>query len=278
MPAKAIPFVKMVASGNDFVVVDNRGGAVKNLPAFTREVCRLHTGVGADGVLLIERSRRAEFKMRILNSDGSEADACGNGFRRCVARYAHARLGAPADFCFESGSGLIAARVRGGRVRVRLATPRDFRAHADLSAGGGRLCYSFINTGVPHAVIFVKALGGVDVGRLGRAVRAHRAFRPRGTNVNFVKVAGRQAIDVRTYERGVEAETLACGTGSTASAIVSSLLGFTRPPVKVRTRGGETLTVDFKYAGGRVAEAYLEGAAHFVFEGTLLHDGSGGKA
>jgi diaminopimelate epimerase len=153
-----------------------------------------------------------------------------------------------------------------------LATPADYRPHREIIADGHRLHYSFINTGVPHAVIFVEGLEKIDVEKLGRAIRHHAAFRPKGTNVNFVEVRSPREIRVRTYERGVEAETLACGTGSTASALISSLSGYTRPPVRVRTRGGEILSVDFTAEGNKINCVTLEGKAHFIYEGKLCDE------
>ena len=260
----------MVASGNDFIVIDNRKKCVRDPLRLARELCPSHTSVGADGVLLLEPSRRAEFKMRIINSDGSEAEACGNGFR-CISFYARKVLKMPENFQFESLSGLIDAHVReNGQVRVRLIQPRELNLRGELIVAGNRLHYSFINTGVPHAVIFVEGLEKINVAYLGKAVREHKVFKPKGTNVNFVQVRGASAIEVRTFERGVEAETLACGTGSTASAIISALMGFVRPPVSVKTRGGEILTIDFKQNGKRIEQVTLEGEVRFVFEGTLV--------
>jgi diaminopimelate epimerase len=259
----------MVASGNDFIVIDNRQLKIKNLVPFAKQICALHTGIGADGILLFENSRKADFKMRIINSDGSEAEACGNGFR-CIALYAKEKMGYPAKFSFESISGIIQAEVKGNRVKVELAKPSDFRERSEIMVLGHRLHYSFINTGVPHTVIFVEGLSKIDVVGLGRAIRYHENFKPKGTNVNFVEVKSAKEIQVRTYERGVENETLACGTGSTASAVISGLLGYTQPPVRVKTSGGEILSVDFQKNGNHIAKATLEGEVKWVYEGKLL--------
>jgi len=268
---KTIHFHKMVASGNDFIVIDNRRKAVKGAVKLAQKLCAPHTSVGADGVLLLENSRQAAFKMRIINSDGSEAEACGNGFR-CIALYARKILKLPAEFRFESLSGLIDAKVMANDcVRVRLIQPHDLRLSKDLTVAGSRMQYSFINTGVPHAVVFVKDLQKVNVAQLGKAVREHKDFKPKGTNVNFVWMRSHHAVDVRTFERGVEAETLACGTGSTASAVVSALLGFTKPPVRVKTRGGEILTIDFKLEDNKPMDVTLQGQAKFVFAGQLTY-------
>lgn len=266
-PMKTIPFIKMVASGNDFIVIDNRAKIIKDALKFTQKICSLHTGVGADGVLLFEKSAKAAFKMRIINSDGSEAEACGNGFR-CIARYAKEKHGFPSQFKFESVSGIIQANVKNKSVCVELVKPTGFK-EGELDVSGHRLHYSFINTGVPHAVIFVEGLPKIDVAALGRAIRYHNHFKPKGTNVNFVEVENERGIRVRTYERGVEAETLACGTGSTASAVISSLAGYTKPPVRVRTSGGEILTIDFVRQGNELKKVTLEGEVEFVYEGKL---------
>lgn len=263
----SIPFYKMVASGNDFVVVDNRRGVVKDELVFTRKVCRLHQGVGADGVLLFENSKKANFKMRIINCDGSEAAACGNGFR-CIALYAHEILKYSSRMNFESGSGLIKAEVKGnGDVKVQLVKPRVFEKDGVIEVMKHRLHYTFLDTGVPHVVIFVEGLGKVEVFETGKAIRDHTHFQPFGTNVNFVEVKNEKEIAVRTYERGVENETLACGTGSTASAIVSVLKGYAESPVHVLTRSGEKLRIEIQRKGSEIAKVFLEGKAEFVYKG-----------
>lgn len=267
-----LSFHKMVASGNDFIVIDNRRLVIKNPKSFARQFCPSHIGIGADGILLMEKSRKADFKMRIINSDGSEAEACGNGFR-CIALFAHRLLNYPKTFRFESLSGIVEARIQGRQVAVQLPVPKDLRLRAEIEVLGNRLHYSFINTGVPHAVVFVEGLDKIEVHTLGRAIRQHRQFQPKGTNVNFVEVSGRNKIQVRTYERGVEAETKACGTGSTASAIISTLMGFVHAPVKVKTAGGEVLTINFKRENQKIRNVTLQGMANFVYEGQLSMSG-----
>lgn len=262
-----IPFYKMVASGNDFVVVDNRRQIIKDATAFARMICRPHQGAGADGLLLFETSRKANFKMRIINSDGSEAAACGNGFR-CIALYAHDVLKYSATVRFESGSGMIEGHVGPrGSVKVQLIQPRIFEMGQDIKISGKRLNYAFLDTGVPHVVIFVEKIAKADVVAVGRAIRHHAHFQPFGTNVNFVESLSRKEIAVRTYERGVEDETLACGTGSTASAVVSVLKGYADSPVTVLTRGGEKLRIEIRHKGKEIEKVFLEGKAQFVYKG-----------
>lgn len=265
--SKIVPFHKMVASGNDFVVVDNRQKIIKDASAFAKEICAFHEGAGADGLLLYENSSKAGFKMRILNPDGSEAAACGNGFR-CIALYAHEIMKKPVQMTFESGSGPIEGRVGpNGMIQVQLVKPRVFEINGEIEVLGHRMHYAFLDTGVPHAVIFVEGLSKIDVAGIGRAVRTHAKFRPAGTNVNFVEIKDKREIAVRTYERGVENETLACGTGSTASAVMSVLKGFVQLPVTVCTRGGEKLRVNMIQKGSEIQKVFLEGKARFVYKG-----------
>ncbi len=264
---KSIPFYKMVASGNDFVVIDNRAQVITNPTGFAREICRLHQGAGADGLLLFEKSKQANFKMRIINPDGSEAAACGNGFR-CIALYAHEVLKYSSRMLFESGSGLIEGEVgAGGTVKVQLVKPRVFEMNGVLEVRGNRMHYAFLDTGVPHVVIFVEELSKIDVFETGKAIRHHGHFQPFGTNVNFVEVKNKKEIAVRTYERGVENETLACGTGSTASAVISVSKGYVTSPVTVLTQSGEKLKIEIAQKGEEITKVFLEGKAQFVYEG-----------
>ena len=257
----------MVASGNDFVVVDNRRQIIQDATAFARTVCRPHQGAVADGVLLFEASKKANFKMRILNLDGSEAAACGNGFR-CIVLYAHEVLKYSSSMRFESGSGIIEGHVGPkGMVKVQLVKPRIFEADSVIEVRGHRLHYAFLDTGVPHTVIFVEGLAKVEVFDIGKAIRHHAHFQPFGTNVNFVEVKSKKEIAVRTYERGVENETLACGTGSTAAAAVSVLKGYTESPVTVQTQGGEKLRIEIHKKGPEIEKVFLEGKAQFVYKG-----------
>ncbi len=262
-----IPFYKMVASGNDFVVVDNRQKIIRDTAAWARQVCKPHQGVGADGVLLFENSKTANFKMRIINLDGTEAAACGNGFR-CIALYANQILKYSSRIQFESGSGLIEAEVeKDNIVKVQLVKPKVFDLDSELSLTQNKIHYTFLDTGVPHVVIFVEDLEIVNVFEVGRLVRNHAKFQPFGANVNFVAIRGKKDIEVRTYERGVENETLACGTGSTASAVASVLRGFTAPPVHVKTRSGEVLKIDMSLKDGKVEKVFLQGHAQIVYKG-----------
>jgi len=266
-----IKFHKMVASGNDFIVLDNRKKAVRDAKRFAEEFCRPHVSIGADGVLLVERSKKADFLMRILNADGSEAEACGNGFR-CIGLYAHQLLGFKKQMRVETLSGEISISLKGKHIVVDMIDPYDFKQNVALSgvgANGNVLKCAFVNTGVPHAVLFADQLESISVGDIGKAIRFHKVFQPKGTNVDFVQVSGPNALSVRTYERGVEAETLACGTGVTAAAVVANLTGRVSAPVTVTTKSGDAIIVHMKPSGSTVRNVSIEGTAQFVFEGRL---------
>ncbi len=264
----SVTFHKMVASGNDFILIDNRNQLIRDPKSFAKKVCPAHTSVGADGVLLLEPSKKADYFLRVINSDGSEAEACGNGYR-LAGLFANQILKAPKKVTFETLAGDINVEVNGVAAKVLMAQPKDFRPDVRFSVGGREVHSAFINTGVPHVVIFAEGLEAVPVFELGRAIRYHDHFKPAGTNVNFVSVTGENRLQIRTYERGVEEETLACGTGSVAAAIVAVLTNRVSAPVEVETKGG-VLKIYFDRTDGFVRNVYLEGDAKFVYEGKLL--------
>ncbi len=264
---KEIAFTKMVGTGNDFIVVDNRAGGVP-ARAMAKKWCDRKYSIGADGLLLLERSRKADFRMRIINSDGSEAEMCGNGIR-CIAQYAYDRGITGKKFKIETLAGIIDVTISGRVVKARMIDPKDLKLNFSIPVSGKPLELSFVNTGVPHAVSVVKRIKEVDVQSTGRQVRTHDYFKPRGTNANFIQVLGGNKIEVRTYERGVEGETLSCGTGSTASALIASAVCGWKSPVSVKTQSGETLKVYFSKEGNRFHDVYLEGSVQKSFEGRV---------
>ncbi len=267
---RAIHFLKMSGAGNDFVVIDNRGRVVPEpATAFAARVCARQAAVSADGLLLLEKSERKDFRMRYFNTDGSEAEMCGNG-GRCIARFASLVGAAGATMEFENLAGdFRAALIEDGRVRLDMTEPHSLRLGFEVETSRGRLTVHSLNTGVPHILVPWEDLDQAPVRELGRELRFHAAFAPQGTNVNFVRATGPSAIQVRTYERGVEDETLACGTGSVASAILMTLIGRVTPPVSVRVRSGSTLRVPFQLDGQQAREVALEGEAVVLFEGDL---------
>ena len=281
-----ISFTKMVAAGNDFLVVDARRLRQRRAVswrAVSRALCERHHGIGADGLLVLEASATADVKMRVFNPDGSQAHMCGNG-ARCVARYlAQRRRGKRSEaIVLETKAGRVSAEVQDGRVAMRMMDPTALRLNLTLDVERRHLRMGFINTGVPHVVVPVADLETVDVNRLGRALRTHPAFAPRGTNVDFIQaeIGPSGHLRVRTYERGVEAETLACGTGVAASAVVYALgngLGganMRRHRIEVATRGGDRMRVSFTVLPGdrprRVTDVVLEGPARQVCEGRVV--------
>jgi len=270
---KRVPFFKMHGSGNDFVLIDHRS---RFLPEdrqadFVRRVCVRQTGVGADGLILIEDSERGDFRWRFFNADGSVAEMCGNG-ARCAARFAVIQGIAGPRLSFETLAGLIQADVLDHTVRVALAGVGHQCLNLSIPLEGETLTGHFLQVGVPHVVVPVEHLEEAPVTRWGREVRFHQMFQPAGANVNFVRLTGPHALEVRTYERGVEDETLACGTGAVASALISSCLGQVTSPVLVHTRGGEVLTVSFEAQGEKDAKVFLEGEALVVYQGELWLD------
>ncbi|MBF0550608.1 MAG: diaminopimelate epimerase [Deltaproteobacteria bacterium] len=268
-----LEFYKMSGSGNDFILIDNRSGIIGNdiAPALAQAVCRRGVSVGADGLILVENSTRADFKWDFLNSDGSRAEMCGNG-GRCAARFAILKGLAGSKLTFETLAGLIQAEVNGGLVTLTLPPPGAARLDFPVSTAEGMLTVSFINTGVPHAIILVSDINAAKVKETGREIRFHQDFAPAGTNVNFVSVLDPHHIRVRTYERGVEDETLACGTGSTASALITGLKGLVKSPVAVTTTGGEILTVHFTIDGSTVTDLKLTGSARVDYEGKFTRE------
>jgi diaminopimelate epimerase len=268
--AEKIRFLKMSGAGNDFVVIDNRAGIVPE-PAttFAARACARQAAIGADGLLLLEKSPRKDFRMRYFNTDGSEAEMCANG-ARCIARFAVLVGAVGRSMDFENLTGdFHAALTEHNRVRLDMTEPHSMRLDVEVEAQGRRLKVHSLNTGVPHIVVPWEDLNDAPVRDLGRALRNHEAFAPKGTNVNFVRVIGPQAIQVRTYERGVEDETLACGTGSVASAILMARLGRVQSPVAVTVRSGAVLAVQFELDGDSVRHVALEGPAVVLFEGEL---------
>ncbi len=269
-PERTIHFLKMSGAGNDFVVIDNRASVVPE-PAteFAARVCARQAAIGADGLLLLERSPRKDFRMRYFNTDGSEAEMCGNG-GRCIARFAALVGAAGQEMQFENLAGdFHAALIADGRVRLDMTEPHSERLSVQVPTSRGPLEVHALNTGVPHIVVPWDDLDSAPVVELGRELRHHAAFAPAGTNVNFVRVTGKSAIAVRTYERGVEDETLACGTGSVASAVLMARLGRVTPPVAVTVRSGSVLVVPFALDGERASGVALEGEAVVLFEGEL---------
>ncbi len=265
--------MKMSGSGNDFILIDHRKPVLgeEEMKAFARKVCQRRVSVGADGLILIERSERADFKWRFFNADGSEPEMCGNG-GRCAARFAWLKGISGSTLTFETMAGILSAQVDGKRVKLQMTKPHSLKLDETVSIEGKKQTLSSINTGVPHAVLFSDDLEGVDVIRVGKAIRYHSHFAPAGTNANFVRVEHPSRLSVRTYERGVEDETLACGTGAVASALVAAFKGFVKSPVSIKTSGGEILSVHFEIEAGEVKRVFFEGDVHIIYEAEMWEE------
>jgi diaminopimelate epimerase len=267
-------FFKLAGGGNDFVVLDNRSGRIIDPQALARRICTRRLSVGADGLILIESSARATFRMRYLNSDGSWADFCANG-TRCAARFAFLNVIAPRRMTIETDAGVVGAEVsEGGSVTLSLTPPQLFVPSRPVDVHGQRINGSSILVGVPHYVVFLKRdLWQQEIEPLGRDIRMHPALQPEGANVNFVVVRDWNSIEVRTYERGVEGETLSCGSGVVASVSTAALFGKVRSPVSVLTRSGITLEVSFSIAsdggGKHLTDVRLRGDARLIYRTTL---------
>jgi diaminopimelate epimerase len=274
-----IHFFKMTGTGNDFIMIDNRKGIIDadHCGDLVRSACRHKQSVGADGMILIENDPEVDFKWRFFNADASEAEMCGNG-SRCAARFAYLTgIVAKKQMSFRTLAGIIRAELLGDRVKVQMTAPHGLRLDLRAEAESRSFNLDFINTGVPHAVCFQDSendLGSVDVQRWGKALRYHPIFQPAGTNVNFVWVRDAHHLLVRTYERGVEGETLACGTGAIASTLTAAARNRVFSPAEVKTSGGEFLTIHFD---PEFKNVFLEGEAKVAYEADLWPDTIQGK-
>ncbi len=264
------PFWKMHGAGNDFILIDDRE---KTFPDqnhdLIRRIATPKYGIGSEGVILIQPSESADFRMRFYNPDGSEVEMCGNG-ARCVARLAHEIGVAPASMKFDTVAGVIAAEMQGDdQVQLTMTRPKDLQLNAELVLQDQPLKYHFVNSGVPHVVIELQDLANQDIHSLGAAIRYHEAFQPNGTNVNFIEITGPDSLNVRTYERGVEAETLACGTGMVACGLIAGSLGKVSTPVKITCASGDLLEINYQATENDFEHVTLTGPAVHVFKGEI---------
>lgn len=268
---KTIPFAKMVGAGNDFIVIDHCRNL--NLKKLAVAMCSRTTGIGADGLLILDKSQKADYRMRIMNADGSEAEMCGNG-ARCLAAYILKTTSAKKkEINLETLAGLVSAKVNGKLIQIHLSRPQQYQPDIPLTVHGQQIKVSYIDTGVPHTIVYVDGLDNIEVATIGRTIRWHTKFAPRGTNVDFVEQLKDHLIKVRTFERGVEAETRACGTGGVASAIVTYLKA--HPNIKTKkdarmnvlTASKEILKITFDIRHGEITHVRLTGTAKFIARG-----------
>lgn len=263
-----LKFTKMNGAGNDFVMIDNRDGAHRFSQETIAHLCDRHRGIGGDGLIAVEAAEGAgDFRMRYYNADGREAEMCGNG-ARCFARFAR-RFTEGGEIKFETVAGIIAAQFRGEEVELAMGVPTALEMNRTLAIGGESLTVHSVNTGVPHVVVFTEDLAGMPVVGRGKEIRHHTDFAPQGTNANFVQTTLPQELAIRTYERGVEGETLACGTGVVAAALIHHRLSGARSPIRVLVKGGEYLKVGFEVDGDGFRNVTLTGPAEIVFDGQM---------
>lgn len=269
-----LQFAKMAGGGNDFVVIDNREGRVTNPEELTKRICIPHLSVGADGLILVERSDRASARMIYYNADGTRADFCANG-TRCAVRFALlAGLATGLRMTIETDMGILKADVdERGMVTLAVGAPTKIEMDKPLKIGGRTIQGAFMFLGVPHYVVFLNdSLWQADIVPLGRSIRQHPDLQPHGANANFVVIRDEHSIDVRTYERGVEAETLSCGSGVVSSVSASALFGKVTSPVKVLTRSGISFEVTFRRDGNELRDIRLRGDARVVYRGSMTSE------
>ena len=263
-------FTKMNGAGNDFVILDNRDLAYSLSKEQIAHICDRHRGIGADGLLAAEPCEGdADFRFRYYNADGGEAEMCGNG-ARCFGRFTASLLPEETDeVSFETIAGQLSAKLIGDNVEVAMSDPFDLAPELKIEIEGLSTPIHSVNTGVPHTVTFVNDLATLDVVKAGASIRYHEHFSPAGTNVNFAQVIEPGHIAIRTYERGVEDETLACGTGMVACALYHHLITGASSPIKVDVKGGETLEIGFEKSGDDFVEVTLTGPAEVTFTGEI---------
>lgn len=268
-----LEFCKFTGAGNDFIMIDGfklTDDEIQNIIELTPQLCARATGIGADGLIIILKHDEFDFQMRYFNSDGSEAEMCGNG-GRCAVRFAHMLKYAGEHITFNAESGIYKASIIGKEVRLQMHNP-DLPERVNIIRNNLTIKGYFINTGVPHYVLFKSdnpVLKPDQITDWGKFIRYHTRFEPNGTNVNWVENIDDHNLVIRTYERGVEDETLACGTGSTAAGVTAVFTGKTKSPVELKTKSGLILEVELKLEDNSVKDVYLTGEARFVYSGVL---------
>ncbi|MGC9031755.1 MAG: diaminopimelate epimerase [Minisyncoccia bacterium] len=260
-------FLKIVGSGNDFVIIDNRKKLIKNGSSLAIKLCNRKFGIGADGLLLLENSKKADFKMRIFNRDGSEAEMCGNGLR-CILRFiSENSISKKKNLKIETKAGVLDGIIKNKIVKVRMNIIGKPKLNIQIPVEKSRITGNFINTGVPHTVIFVDNVDKINLEKIGPQIRYSKVFGENGTNVDWVEIVKEGIIKIRTYERGVEGETLSCGTGAVASAVITSIVKRFKSPITIIPKSKELLKVYFDKNFNKI---YLEGKTFYTFKGIWI--------
>jgi diaminopimelate epimerase len=278
-----ISFAKMSGAGNDFIIIDKNAHPDLVLSNdLIRKLCNRHNGIGADGIITVGASRDFDFVMEYFNADGSTGSLCGNG-ARCAIDYAASKFGLRNIVRFISNGAEYSGEIVGNNIRFYFNQPKNLKRNFKVKALNQLISADYIDTGSPHIVIDIKELmknpskpapryteiGEVPVYELGKEIRYLPEFSPGGTNVNFINIR-RNKLEIRTYERGVEDETLSCGTGSAACALIVFYKNLLKPPVTLVTHGGDELIVDFKFEEEKIKELSLTGPVKINFTGEFL--------
>lgn len=269
----SISFQKFTGAGNDFIIIDGFKLSASDIESIILDIpklCARGTGVGADGLIIILKDNEYDFQMRYFNSDGSEAEMCGNG-GRCVSMFAFREGYTKENMKFRAISGIYSAEIIGEAVKLQMQNS-EYPIENEIQISNFRVKGYFLITGVPHFVIFQNEnpdLNPDEINTWAKEIRFHKEFSPAGTNVNILNIIDKNNLVIRTYERGVEEETLACGTGSTASGIISTVIGVTESPVNLKTKSGLTLTVELKLEKHKITDVFLTGEARLVYKGTF---------
>ncbi len=266
-----IEFTKMHGAGNDFVMIENLNGQIELTREQVARLCDRRFGIGSDGLILLNPPANDQVQATMLyyNADGGRVDMCGNG-ARCFTFFAlQNKIGSESEVSFMTDAGPMKATVEGDQFTINMTPVKDLRRDQTLATDNNEYAYDFMNTGVEHFVTFVEDVSKVEIREEGSAIRYHEAFAPKGTNANFAEFTDEGPIKVRTYERGVEDETLACGTGVTAVAIIACLKGLATQPVSVLVAGGDTLKVTFEENGDSLENVTLTGPAKVAYKGQV---------
>ncbi|MBN1756612.1 diaminopimelate epimerase [bacterium] len=261
-------FYKISGSGNTFMIINKLWPAIPSeVDSYIRDLCRGRHPNDADGLILMLQTEGADLAMVYFNRNGERAEMCGNGLR-CLA-YLSARKGFNNPIRIKTDSAILKAWVDGNRVKIQMPLPEDIKLEQRIEVGGSSYNYNFMKLGVPHCAIRVQDIDTFPVESLGRIIREDKMFFPEGTNVDFFSLPDDHQLILRTYERGVEGETMACGTGAAATALLEALRGNLESPVRVKVKSGEILSVSFRRTGMEFSEVFLEGLVEVLFEGEI---------
>lgn len=266
-----ILFSKFSGSANDFIVIDNRTGVFSEAaPELAQRICARRYSIGADGLILIENSNKASVRVRFFNPDGGEFSTCGNG-SRCAARFAHLSVITGRRMSIETNAGVIDAEVVGLSVRIKFVGPQRIQLYAPIEMSGRTIKGHIVRLGDPHFVLFASNIRKHPIVPFARKVRYHEAFAPEGTNVHFIEPVSRNVVKIRSYERGVENETLACGSGCVSAAITLHSTGLADPPITFEPQSGIPVIIQFQ-RNGNYQDIFLEGDARLVYRGELTKE------